>query len=69
MIAERTGGARLYYVGDTVDDSRCARAADVPFIGIAAPGNPRHDELVSLFEQDGAIAVLPDVNQLEDVLP
>ncbi len=69
MIAERTGGARLYYVGDTVDDSRCARAASVPFIGIAAPGNPRHDELVSLFEQDGAIAVLPDVNRLEDVLP
>ena len=29
--------AQGYYVGDTVDDARCARAAGVPFIGIAAP--------------------------------
>jgi len=69
MIAERTGGAPLYYVGDTVDDSRCARQAGVPFIGIAAPGNPRREELVSLFREDGAIAVLEDINALENVLP
>ena len=27
----------VFYIGDTVDDARAARAARVPFIGIAAP--------------------------------
>src|SRR5262249_11940951 len=26
----------IYYVGDTIDDARCAKAARVPFIGITA---------------------------------
>jgi HAD superfamily phosphatase len=58
----------VWYVGDTVDDARCARAAEVPFIGIAAPANPRHRELVGLFRQEQAVAVLDDINQLEAVL-
>jgi HAD superfamily phosphatase len=68
QIAEQSPGCRLWYVGDTVDDARCARAAGVPFIGIAAPANPRRDELVSLFRGEGAIAVLDDINALEAVL-
>ncbi len=55
-----------WYVGDTVDDARCARAAGVPFVGIAAGKSP---ELVSLFESEQAIAILEDINQLEAVLP
>jgi HAD superfamily phosphatase len=39
----------LYYIGDTVDDARCARDANVPFIAIAAPSNPRYLVLVFLF--------------------
>jgi HAD superfamily phosphatase len=61
-------GARLWYVGDTVDDARCARAANMPFIGIAAPANPRCRELRELFAHENAIAVLDDINQLESVL-
>ena len=54
----------LLYVGDTVDDARCARAANVPFIGIAAPHSPRRDELIELFRQEGAIRVLGDINEI-----
>jgi len=54
----------LLYVGDTVDDARCARAANVPFIGIAAPESPRRDELLELFRREGAIQVLGDINEI-----
>ena len=64
-IAALLPGARLYYIGDTVDDARSARAASVPFIGIAAGSA----ELASLLKEEGAIAVLNDINLLETVLP
>ena len=56
-----------YYVGDTVDDARCARAAKVPFIGIAAPSNPLYLDLVFLFQAEGAYAIVDDINYLEEV--
>jgi HAD superfamily phosphatase len=58
----------LWYVGDTVDDARSAKAAGVPFIGIASPTSERRDELVSLLHAEGAKAVLNDINQLEEVI-
>jgi HAD superfamily phosphatase len=67
-IGKLAPGAGLWYVGDTVDDARSAKAAGVPFIGIAAPGNTRYAELVSLLNAEGAKAVLDDINQLEDAL-
>lgn len=57
-----------WYVGDTVDDARSAKAAGVPFVGIAAPGNPRYGELVELLRGEGAVAVLDDINSLEAVV-
>lgn len=63
-IASLRPKQKLLYVGDTVDDARCARAADVPFIGIAAPGSPRREELLDLFQREGAIQVLGDVNEI-----
>jgi HAD superfamily hydrolase (TIGR01548 family) len=68
-IAAMNPGSKLWYIGDTVDDARSAKAAGVPFIGIAAAGNLRRDELVKLFETDGAVAVLENVNELEAALP
>jgi HAD superfamily phosphatase len=56
-----------FYVGDTVDDARCARAARVPFIGIAAPSNPLYIDLVFLFQEEGAYAIVDDINYLEEV--
>jgi HAD superfamily phosphatase len=67
-IAAANPGRKLWYVGDTVDDARCARDAAVPFIGIASLASPRRGDLVSLFRAENAVAVLDDINQLESVL-
>lgn len=58
----------MVFVGDNVDDCRSARSAGVRFVGIAAPGTPRHEETKDLFNQLGAEAVLESVNDLEGCL-
>ena len=68
-IGKLAPGSELWYVGDTVDDARSAKAAGVPFIGIAARSSARRDELIALLNAEGARAVLDDINQLEDALP
>jgi len=68
-IRELAGAGAIWYAGDTVDDARSARAAGVPFIGIAAPSNPRYHELKPLLAAENAVAVLDDINALEEVLP
>jgi HAD superfamily phosphatase len=67
-IAAAAGGRKIWYVGDTIDDARSARAAGVPFIGIASPHSPRRVELISVLEAEKAVAVLEDINQLESVV-
>ena len=61
------GAGPAYYIGDSVDDARCARAAGVPFIGIAAPSNPAYLDLVFLFQEEKAYAIVDDINYLEEV--
>lgn len=56
---------RVWYAGDTVDDARSARAAGVPFIGIAARAALRRDELIALFNSEQAQSVIEDINALE----
>jgi HAD superfamily phosphatase len=68
-IARDNPGARLFYVGDSIDDARAARAAGVPFIGIAAPSNPRYLDLVFLFQEEAAYAIVDDINYLDEVFP
>lgn len=68
-IRAQVPGAGIVYVGDTVDDARSALAANVPFIGIASLGSPKREELVATLEASGAIAVIADVNSIEEVLP
>ncbi len=68
-IQELCPGQPLYFVGDTVDDSACAKGAGIPFVGIAAADSPCRAELVSLFRADNAISVIENVNELESVLP
>ena len=63
-IAALRPGKKLLYVGDTVDDARCARSASVPFIGIASPASPRRDQLLDLFQREGAIQILGDINEI-----
>lgn len=67
-IREIVEHRRIWYIGDTVDDARASAAANVPFIGIAARANPRYDELVRLLEAEGALAILDDINSLEEAI-
>jgi len=68
QIAERHPGKELLYIGDTVDDARAARAAHVTFVGIAGSENPGQQELARLLTQEGAVAVLDNINDLETLL-
>lgn len=63
-IAALHPSKKLLYIGDTVDDARCAKAAYVPFIGVAARYSPRRDELVALLQSEGAIQVVEDINEI-----
>jgi len=63
-IAALHPGRKLVYVGDTVDDARSARAAGVPFIGIAAAEVPNREKLIGLFEAEGAVRILENVNEI-----
>jgi HAD superfamily hydrolase (TIGR01548 family) len=63
-IAALYPSKKLLYIGDTVDDARCAKAAYVPFIGVAARSSPRRDELVELLQLEGAIQVIEDINEI-----
>jgi phosphoglycolate phosphatase-like HAD superfamily hydrolase len=63
-IAALHPAKKLLYIGDTVDDARCAKNASVPFIGVAARHSPRRDELVDLLQLEGAIQVIEDINEI-----
>jgi HAD superfamily phosphatase len=67
QIRDASGDSKLYYIGDTPDDARCARAAGVPFIGVTAPSNRSYLDLVFLFQEEGAFAIVDDINYLEEV--
>jgi HAD superfamily phosphatase len=61
-------GVPVTYIGDTIDDARSANAAGVRFVGVAHHNQPKREELVTLLQQHGAVAVLENVNELETVL-
>lgn len=61
--AERPGKS-LLYIGDTIDDARAAKAANVPFIGVAAPNSPRREELLAALQSVGAVRIAGDINEL-----
>ncbi len=67
-IREQRPGQQLWYIGDTVDDARCARSAGVPFIGVASQAANRRRELLDLFAAERAAGVLDDINSLETFL-
>ncbi len=68
-IRRRTGAEIAAFLGDTVDDASSARAAGVPFIGVAAAGVPWREQLVEALRAAGAVAVIENVNEVEEVLP
>jgi hypothetical protein len=40
----------------------------VPFIGIAARNHSRRDEILRLFQEEKAVAILENVNELEGAI-
>ena len=67
-IQRMKAGRKLWYVGDTVDDARAASAAQVPFIGIAAREHSRREDLIRLFREENAVAILENINEIEAVV-
>ena len=67
-IQRRKPDRQLWYIRDTVDDARCARAAGVPFIGVAAQSHAKRDLLIDLFEKEKAFAIVENVNEIEETL-
>lgn len=63
LIRQMVPHQRVWYAGDTVDDARSARAAGVPFIGIAA-----HASTIPLFEREGAQSIIKDINEIEQAI-
>lgn len=63
-IMQMRPGKPMLYVGDTVDDARAARAANVPFIGIAAAASPKREDLIQGLTLEGAIRILETVNEI-----
>jgi HAD superfamily hydrolase (TIGR01548 family) len=59
-IATAAPGKRLMYFGDVIDDARAAKAAAIPFVGVG--------EQSAQLRQEGAIAAVDDINQIEELL-
>ena len=68
LIQQEVPDVEYFYIGDTVDDARSASAAGVPFIGISHPDGQQSEISTKLLWDEGAIAVLEDINQLEGFL-
>jgi HAD superfamily hydrolase (TIGR01548 family) len=68
MIRSANPGVDHWYIGDTVDDARASRAAGVPFIGVGHRRDEGHGRTVQLMEDEGAIAIVESINELETIL-
>jgi HAD superfamily phosphatase len=64
-ISNTTPHHKVWYVGDSIDDAQAAKEARIPFIGIAAKHAPDSKKLAELLKEDGALAVLESINEME----
>jgi HAD superfamily hydrolase (TIGR01548 family) len=63
ILARRDPKTALY-LGDNVDDALAARDAGVPFMAIIARGEHRYRQRAERFKELGALALLPKVTKL-----
>jgi HAD superfamily phosphatase len=68
QIAERVPHAKIWYVGDSIDDAMAARDARVPFIGIASQNCPHRKKLIDILKDHGAITVIENINEMEPIV-
>lgn len=67
-ITNTTPHERVWYVGDSIDDARASREARVPFIGIASRSVPNYKKLAAILKEEGATAVVDNINELEPIV-
>jgi len=65
LARERLGVTRIWFVGDTVDDVRAARAAEALPLGVVAPGETASTVRPALLAA-GAARVLDETSELEE---
>ena len=68
LIKQHYPDKHLWFLGDTVDDARSARSAGVTFVGVSMKANPRHADVTKVLYDDGAFAVIENVNQIESLI-
>jgi HAD superfamily hydrolase (TIGR01548 family) len=68
LILDGRDAKKAIYVGDNVDDALAARAAGIPFVGIASRKIEGSRSRRELLRKCGAQAVLGDVKELEPQL-
>ena len=66
-IAHAYPGAKLFTWAIPSTTRAPPAPPEVPFIGIAAPSNPRYLDLVFLFQEEHAYAIVDDINYLDEV--
>ena len=69
LAMEQLGAKEGWYVGDTIDDMTAARRAQLWPIGVIG-GLNHHERMArgALLSRHGAVAVIDDVNRVEEVL-
>ena len=68
LALERLGVRRAWLIGDTPDDVRCAKQADVLPLGVVAPGDDRSLAAAALRDA-GAACVCDRLSDLLELLP
>lgn len=64
ILNGRDAGDALY-VGDNVDDALAAQAAKIPFVGVLPRRGEERRQRMTRLRELGALAILPDVSDLE----
>ncbi len=67
LALSRLGMGQGYYVGDSADDMRAARAAGLVPIGVVRPSDGRAGTEASLISA-GALRIVPDINRIKEAL-
>ena len=67
LIREKLYCNKIFYFGDTIDDSTCGKSADVISVGVLPPQDQSED-LKHKMKEKNADFVLQSINELTQIL-